>query len=41
VGLGVVDLFRVRIGPLSIEGLPEGRWRVLTADERDALVTGG
>jgi 23S rRNA pseudouridine2604 synthase len=38
VGLGVVDLLRVRIGPLRLAGLPEGRWRVMTADERKMLV---
>jgi 23S rRNA pseudouridine2604 synthase len=38
VGLRVVDLLRVRIGPLQLGELPEGRWRVLTAAERAALV---
>jgi 23S rRNA pseudouridine2604 synthase len=38
VGLTVVDLFRVRIGPIRIGQLPERRWRVLSADERRALV---
>jgi len=38
VGLHVVDLFRVRIGPLRLGDLPEGRWRVLGVDERDALI---
>lgn len=38
VGLNVVDLFRVRIGSLSLGDLPEGRWRPLTAEERQALV---
>lgn len=38
VGLHVVDLFRVRIGPLRLGDLPEGRWRVLTAEERAALL---
>ena len=38
VGLEVVDLQRVRIGPLRLSDLPEGRWRHLTADERSALV---
>jgi 23S rRNA pseudouridine2604 synthase len=38
VGLTVTDLFRVRVGPLRIAGLPEGRWRVLTAEERRRLV---
>jgi 23S rRNA pseudouridine2604 synthase len=39
VGLSVVDLFRVRIGPLRVDGLPQGRWRVLTPDERAALTS--
>ena len=38
VGLEVVDLFRVRIGPLSLGDLPEGRWRPLTGEERTALL---
>ena len=38
VDLAVVDLLRTRIGPLRLGDLPEGRWRLLTADERDALV---
>jgi 23S rRNA pseudouridine2604 synthase len=38
VELTVVDLLRVRIGPLELGDLPERRWRVLTADERRALV---
>lgn len=38
VGLEVVDLQRVRIGPLRLSDLPEGRWRHLTADERKGLV---
>ena len=41
VGLEVVDLFRVRIGPLRLGDLPEGRWRVLTPEERAALIAGG
>jgi len=41
VGLTVVDLFRIRIGPLSLGDLPEGRWRPLTAEERRRLVDGG
>jgi 23S rRNA pseudouridine2604 synthase len=40
VGLSVVDLIRVRIGPLQLGDLPEGRWRVLTAEERAALLKG-
>ncbi|KQY91293.1 pseudouridine synthase [Brevundimonas sp. Root1423] len=38
VDLEVVDLIRVRIGPLKLDNLPEGRWRMLTAEERTALV---
>lgn len=38
VGLEVVDLWRIRIGPLALGDLPEGRWRVLTAEERAALI---
>lgn len=38
VGLHVVDLFRVRIGPLQLGDLPEGRWRLLTPAERQALI---
>lgn len=38
VDLLVVDLFRVRIGPLKLGALPEGKWRALTADERAALI---
>lgn len=38
VGLEVVDLQRIRIGPLRLSDLPEGRWRHLTADERSTLV---
>lgn len=38
VELEVVDLLRVRIGPLWLGDLPEGKWRALTAAERDALI---
>jgi len=38
VELEVVDLVRVRIGPLWLGDLPEGKWRGLTAAERDALI---
>lgn len=41
VGLRVADLLRVRIGPLRLGDLPEGRWRVLAAAERTALLQGG
>ncbi len=40
VELGVADLFRVRIGPLTLSDLPEGRWRPLTGDERAMLLKG-
>jgi 23S rRNA pseudouridine2604 synthase len=38
VDLEVTDLVRVRIGPLKLGDLPEGKWRHLTSDEREALV---
>ena len=38
VGLTVVDLFRVRVGPLRLGDLPQGKWRVLTPQEREALI---
>ncbi|MGE0595838.1 MAG: pseudouridine synthase [Hyphomonadaceae bacterium] len=38
VELGVADLKRVRIGPLPLGDLPEGKWRALSAGERDALI---
>ncbi|MFL5078547.1 MAG: pseudouridylate synthase, partial [Microvirga sp.] len=38
VGLTVVDLLRVRIGPVRLGSLPEGRWRALTPEERAAMV---
>jgi 23S rRNA pseudouridine2604 synthase len=40
VGLEVTDLLRIRIGPIRLDGLPEGRWRTLTAEERTALLGG-
>jgi len=40
VGLDVVDLLRIRIGPLNLGDLPEARWRALTPDERAALIAG-
>jgi 23S rRNA pseudouridine2604 synthase len=36
--LEVVDLFRIRVGPILLGDLPEGRWRVLSAEERAALI---
>ncbi|ANP46946.1 pseudouridine synthase [Candidatus Viadribacter manganicus] len=38
VDLDVVDLVRIRIGPLHLGDLAEGKWRALTAAEREALV---
>jgi len=38
VSLEVLDLQRIRIGPLRLGELPEGRWRVLSAEERAALL---
>lgn len=38
VELEVTDLVRLRIGPLKLGDLPEGKWRHLTGNERDALV---
>jgi 23S rRNA pseudouridine2604 synthase len=36
----VVDLFRVRVGPITLGDMPEGCWRPLTSDERAALIAG-
>ena len=38
VGLSVVDLLRIRIGEVRLGELPEGRWRPLTPQEREALI---
>lgn len=38
VELEVTDLQRIRIGPVRLEGLPEGKWRPLTQTERTALI---
>jgi 23S rRNA pseudouridine2604 synthase len=38
VGLRVVDLLRVRIGPIHLGDLPEGRWRGMSDDERQLLI---
>jgi 23S rRNA pseudouridine2604 synthase len=40
VELRVTDLFRTRIGPLQLGELPQGRWRHLTQEERNALIAG-
>ncbi len=37
VGLDVVDLVRIRIGPVTLGDLPEGKWRPITAQERERL----
>jgi 23S rRNA pseudouridine2604 synthase len=34
----VWDLLRIRVGPLSLDTLPEGRWRVLSPHERAMLI---
>ncbi|MBW3618273.1 MAG: pseudouridine synthase [Proteobacteria bacterium] len=41
VELRVLDLFRIRVGPLTLGELPEGRWRPITVAERAALIAGG
>ncbi|MBJ7484799.1 pseudouridine synthase [Brevundimonas sp.] len=38
VDLEVTDLIRIRIGPIRLDGLEEGRWRHATPEERAALV---
>ena len=38
VGLRVVDLQRIRIGPLELGDIPEGKWRALKPKERAALI---
>lgn len=38
VDLGVTDLLRIRIGPLKLGNLQEGKWRELSASERESLV---
>ncbi|KCZ82981.1 ribosomal large subunit pseudouridine synthase F [Hyphomonas adhaerens MHS-3] len=40
VDLRVADLMRVRVGSLELAGLPEGKWRPISARERDALLSG-
>lgn len=40
VDLEVVDLLRIRVGPIHLNNLPEGRWRMITNEERDALIRG-
>lgn len=38
VNLRVIDLKRVRIGPLELGALPEGKWRPLAPHERDQML---
>ena len=38
VELDVIDLQRIRVGPIALGDLPEGRWRPMTAAERQALI---
>lgn len=40
VGLEVVDLLRIRVGPVLLGDLPEGKWRALSAAERAGLLAG-
>lgn len=40
VDLRVADLQRVRIGPLKLGELPEGKWRMLSGEERAGLLVG-
>jgi len=41
VGYKVLDLRRIRIGPITDRGLKTGRWRELERREVEALVSGG
>ena len=41
VELRVLDLQRIRVGPIELSGLPEGKWRPLGAKERAALLAAG
>lgn len=41
VGLRVTDLQRIRIGPVELGDLAEGRWRPITEAERAALIAAG
>ncbi len=40
VDLEVIDLLRIRVGPIHLNNLPEGKWRMITAEERQALISG-
>lgn len=37
VGLDITKLLRVAIGPITLGGLEEGKWRYLTSEEKRAL----
>jgi 23S rRNA pseudouridine2604 synthase len=41
VDLAVIDLQRIRVGPITLGDLPEGRWRPMSAAERSALIAAG
>ncbi len=41
LGYEVEKLVRTRIGPITIQGMPPGAWRVLTQREIDSLVAAG
>lgn len=41
VDLRVVDLKRIRIGPIDLGNLEEGKWRPISEDERAALIAAG
>lgn len=40
VDLEVIDLLRIRVGPIHLNNLPEGKWRMITPEEREALILG-
>ena len=40
VEMEVTDLLRIRVGPIHLNNLPEGKWRMITPEERDALING-
>ncbi|MFZ4164617.1 pseudouridine synthase [Brevundimonas sp. NPDC058933] len=40
VDLEVTDLLRIRVGPIHLNNLPEGKWRMITPEEREALIRG-
>ena len=41
VEMEVTDLLRIRVGPIHLNNLPEGKWRMITPEEREALINGG